>query len=455
MITHRLSRLLSWVVTALVISLPATAATSVSQYGITWTFDKDYQVGQYANGDYWVLGPITITSISPASTSIEGRVANGSMINPSAGYFAPQGFDSAAPAFDASRNVGRPGGNDLTPSNPLIVPANSSLISSRSHAAASRPQLLDAAVLTVVASPPPAGSFRPPYQGTDKSHYWNKANLNYSILRQLPKVVNTPALSTVSSYFQRPWIEIQTETGGRYLHPSNNQPDYGRDIAYQLGSGLLSLHLDYSNAEKELLYIRLVQFGLDVYGALVNGGNWAPNGGHNQGRKMPMVLAGIALNDQRIKSNSSATAMFRFHEDRSTWKVTQADVGRVLYTADGRRREQYLQSDVGIAEWGEKHADQPDRDGRNWDAYYRDIFGSSVAAHALMAHLTGNAVELWNWAPFFDYMDRFYSVEKDRLDGANIIPSFHRQMWSAYRQLQGLTNTTVQPSNATISIQTN
>jgi hypothetical protein len=31
--------------------------SSIEQYGITWTFDKEYQCGQFVNGDYWVLGP--------------------------------------------------------------------------------------------------------------------------------------------------------------------------------------------------------------------------------------------------------------------------------------------------------------------------------------------------------------------------------------------------------------
>ena len=53
-------------------------ATSVSQNDVTWTFDKEYQVGQFANGEWWVLGPVTITSISPAWNG----TTNGAMVNP-------------------------------------------------------------------------------------------------------------------------------------------------------------------------------------------------------------------------------------------------------------------------------------------------------------------------------------------------------------------------------------
>ena len=42
----------------------AFGATSVSQFGITWTFSADCQTGQYANGDYWVVGPVNIITIT-------------------------------------------------------------------------------------------------------------------------------------------------------------------------------------------------------------------------------------------------------------------------------------------------------------------------------------------------------------------------------------------------------
>ena len=33
---------------------------SISQYGITWKFDKQYSVGTFANGDYWVAGDMVV-----------------------------------------------------------------------------------------------------------------------------------------------------------------------------------------------------------------------------------------------------------------------------------------------------------------------------------------------------------------------------------------------------------
>ena len=39
---------------------------SVSQWGITWTFDKPARVGQFVNGDFYVVGPVTVVKIDPA-----------------------------------------------------------------------------------------------------------------------------------------------------------------------------------------------------------------------------------------------------------------------------------------------------------------------------------------------------------------------------------------------------
>src|SRR5579862_8364012 len=39
--------------------------TSVSQYGITWTFDRPTPVGKFVNGDFYVVGPVKVVGINP------------------------------------------------------------------------------------------------------------------------------------------------------------------------------------------------------------------------------------------------------------------------------------------------------------------------------------------------------------------------------------------------------
>jgi hypothetical protein len=534
----------------IVLAATLHGATSVSQFGITWTFSADHQVGQYANGDFWVVGPVTITGISPASTYTPtktatvtisqaspavvtwtahastnhtvkftttgtlpaplvpgqtyfimatgatantfrisatsggaavatttagsgthtaeiGRTINGTMINPPSQFGQIQGFDSAmyaqyGPSFDPGLNASRPSGSDLTAGNPLVVPAGSSLVSSISAAIASitsgvRPQLTDAAILTVVSAAPAAGAFRPSPYGSNKTHSWNKASLDYSFLRSLAPVTGTPSLTAMETTFLRPWLFFHCGANCQYISPINGNPSgtsgfYGREMSQRVADGILSLHLNYTNPQKETLYIRLVQLGIDLYGAVTfSTGTFQDLAGINNGRKLPILFAGLALGDSNLLTAVDPTVNFKFSEDRQTFYVQQSDVGRVLYHADGRPRVEYIQADAdanggnGIAEYGEQHIRSPNRDGRNWSSMiYRDVVGTSYAGMALAAHLTPGAVAGWKWPAFFDYVDRYFT---DPL----LTTAFHRNMWTAYRAL-GAPPTVVAPTSAQVNI---
>jgi len=407
----------------------ALAAKTIRQFGITWTFDRDYPTGQFANGDYWIVGPAKLVQIHPASVTRHGVTMHGSMLNPAVNAPA-QGYDSRI-----KNNPYSPAANAAT-RLPLVLAPGTSLLSSESHAAGAtkdNPQLKTIAILTVLAAPPPPGSFRPSYLAADKRPRWNVNQLRYDRLRSLPRVAHAPSPRHIADNFARPWIEQRTNWSGRYLHPSDNQPAYGREIAHTLAEGLLALQLDYSAAEKKELLVRLVQYGLDIYGAAAAGACWHADGAHNHGRKMPLLLAGHLLDDPALLAYADGGKRRIFQEDQQTWYVTAADVGRVLFTADRRPRDRYLPSDIGLAEWGEKHAGDPSRDGRNWDAYYRAVAGSSTIGHVLAARLMGLQDE-WNWPATFDYYDRYWTHEQRNVSrGANSIQPFVAEMWRKYR----------------------
>ena len=290
----------------------------VTQFGITWTFDHDYPVGRFANGDFWVVGPVKIIGINPPSkagldSTNPGRIKNGSMINPSP-VNPKQGYDSSmvANTYDSELNVAF----NVSAGNPLFLQAHSSLISSISvEEAGHRPQLQTAAVLTILDNPAPDGSFRPPYCGSDKSIRFNKNQLNFSVLDNLPPVSRCPDLATVERYFERPWIDHQAGYGARNQHPQDNMPDYGREISMQIGIGSLMLHLRFTNQQKETLLIRYVQLGIDFYGILQDGGknNWPADGGHASGRKWPILFAGLVLNDLNMESIGEKSGDYLYH----------------------------------------------------------------------------------------------------------------------------------------------
>src|SRR5690606_21048987 len=129
---------------------------------------------------------------------------------------------------------------DVSPASPLVVRPVASLVSTTSNATPGhRPQLRSAAVLTVVDRPPPEGSFRPPYVAGDKTVRFNRAQLRQDHLRNLAPVGNPPALSVAKNWFARPWIDHVREWPGREIHPSENMPDYGRDMANRVGEAAL------------------------------------------------------------------------------------------------------------------------------------------------------------------------------------------------------------------------
>jgi hypothetical protein len=213
------------------------------------------------------------------------------------------------------------------------------------------------------------------------------------------------------------------------MHPSNNQPDYGRDMGMQLSQALLLLQTNLTNAQKQTLYIRMVQYGIDVYGAAAAGGNWRNNGGHNQGRKMPMILAGLALEKPEILAYADAKKHFIFGEDQQTFYVTQADVDLNRHSADGRTRHPYTSAMIGMPEWGEKHSTSPSRDGSNWGVSYREIVIQGCVGHIITAHILG-VEDLWNHPVIFDYFDN-----RVRTIGAGTPTKFETDMWDLFDQL--------------------
>ena len=404
------------------------------------------------NGDYYVIGPVAIIGIEPASFEIEGRTINGSMVNPSPRFGQTQGYDSgmygryARPGdYDPGLNAARPNGKDLSEGNPLILPPGSSLVSAISTAeAGGRTQLQGAAVLTVLKKFAPEGSFRPPYCGTDKTIVFNESRLDYSLLASLRPVPGTLALSVVERYFERPWLDHIGNFVGRAHHPVDNMPDYGREIATQIGIGALMLHLDFSNQQKEKLLVRYVQLGIDLYGIIQDGGtnNWVNNGGHASGRKWPILFAGLVLSDPNMMKigrggvpdyGPSHPEYVHFGEDDQTFYVTRADVDithGAQWSPDGRdaQRIPYEHEDIGLPEWGIVHTTRPERNNKFWEAAYRHVSSPCWGGFVLAAHIVG-VRDLWNHDALFDYKDRYMQVTVDRRRTSRFVET----MWDTYR----------------------
>lgn len=405
-------------------------ATSTSYDGFTWVYDGDYTTGTYANGDPWVLnsGGLQISSITPASADVSGWIKNGTMVNPSIGT---QGYDSSTPSitYNSALNVAP----SIVGSNLVFAAGQSgSVCSSESQVTqANRPQLKRIAILTVVTVVPAAGDFRPAYCGTDKTSAWNVSDIDWSpIYDQLTIPAAAPSWNTVEGYMARPWIEHGSTSSwtDRYIHPSDNQPDYGRDMAKEMSDALLMLCSNADSATKQTTLVNMLQYGIDIYGAALQGKIWTDLGGHNQGRKMPLLLAALCFNDAGMLAYCDQAQHNIFQEDRQTFYVAQSDVDQQhaphsgnTWTAaeahnpatdsDNRRRTAYTSAMIGTPEWGEQHTKQHNRDGSNWGVLYRQLVHNSIMGHWLMARATAGAETAWNWQAFFDYMARAYSID--------------------------------------------
>ena len=416
---------------------PPAAATSIEQFGITWELDRTYETGQFANGDWWVVGPVQIIRITPESVDVSGRIMHGSMVNPDPAQGSLQGYDSAmygpfangaGQTFDNGMNVAW----GVSPAQPLVLQPGSSLVSTISLDGAEAslgPQLQTAAVLTVVRDAVPAGSFRPAYSDPDKSIRYHIDQLNMSALQRVAPVGTTPDLAAVERMFERVWLDHCPNWAADHQHPTDNMPAYGREFSDAVGTAALCLNLNYTDSQKQRLLIRFVQTGIDLYATMMAGRGVSmrpPSGGNNAGRKCPIVFAGVLLGDTAM-----ANADFVFPEDAQTFYVEETSPGVYNQGYGG-----YGSEHLGMPEWGNTHAVDPSLDNLDWDADpYRQCCTANSRTGIVLAMRLMGLQAVWNHQPLFDYQDRYIIEAEDRGSAAWIISwnDFHHDMWYAYR----------------------
>ena len=401
------------------------AANAVSHQGITWSFSSDRPTGTFANGEPWVVGPVTVTAISPNPSSSVNGTMHGSMKNPVPA--ARQGFDSNVPTistttYSAALNVA------------LSLPANFNggdvLVSSKTDY--SYPNYFETiCALTVLSSPPPAGSFRPGIYGTDRAVRWNKSQINWSVLKNLAPVAGIPSQAEIEAKLPPlPWFEWHSIYLAAHMMPWRNtaagnggdgKPStYGREIAKKWGEVGLWLNTSNTQAAKEKAMIQTIQCGIDIWSYVTHGGGFYHDGGHKCGRKFPVFLAAVALNDSTLRSFVSNPRIFQ--EDTQTFYVQQSDVGRAVDSPNIG----YSQSHVGMAEWGIRHAFEPNKDDSRWTGGtpYRHVVWPAMGGQVLAAELMGQKAA-WGHPAIFDYNARYHS------QGG--ITGFVGNMWTAHK----------------------
>jgi hypothetical protein len=447
---------------------------SIQKDGVTWTFREPAPAGQFVNGDWWVVGPLVVTAIDPAPTAA-APYRNGSVLDlptPNGKSAFDQRLDDGADQswwFDAA----------LRSYPPIALQPGDALVSSVSLAQIhSVPEVMragdmsaspvaSASVLTVLAAPPPPDAFRPSYCDRSQTLY-RAGSLRRDLLPSLPAPdpASTPPLSVFEGWFRRPWIDTNPFL---FDAPALYMPSYGQHIAFADSYVGLLLELDFPADRKVALTNYFVQYGIDLYGCLRAGTGWPAFGGHRSGRKMPIVFAGILLDDPGMK-DVSAGHPDQFGEDMQTVYVDRIPGG---YTRAWQGATVIYGGHYGVLEGGAPvspglygpYEQLPPAQwpvvaptGQLGEAYRRCCTSVSWVGEALAIRILG-AQAAWSHPAFFDYVDRWmteddaqaiadiqatsgfdYSASWERqgqtrywLQGEFAQYSFIDDMWRAYR----------------------
>ncbi len=427
--------------------------TEISQYGITWTFDKPVKAGQFITGDWWVVGPVKVIRITPepgaTSTSTlelkknvwndtslknDTTMRNGSMIVLKVGN--RQGYDSRAAGYRKEESVTLP--LDLEPNRSLISSISNTTLPVDNFAknimwpaeTKSETVMRTAAVLTCLSEEPPKNAFRPSYVGTEKKIF-TADNIKWDVLPTLSPAGEVPSWSEFERYFQRPWIDHLMSWSQQQLVPNENGPNYGREHARIVSIASLMVSLDVPRQQKEKLTIGLIQRGIDLYGLAQVGGYWNEGGGHSSGRKWPILFASIMLDDPSI-TQLPETAIFQ--EDTQTY-YGQGWFGQTalywMIQHHGKR---------------DRYEEKPPEEWEKWDRTtesYRICCNAVAWVGTALTARHMKAIKLWNHDAHFDYVDRWMREDDPYAEarGSRPRPSaetttfdpFVTAMWKAHR----------------------
>ncbi len=409
-----------WAVFGVVMAWSAPAmsdpVTSITQYGVTWTFDKSYESGQFATGDYWVVGPVTIESVTPMPTTTR----NGSAVNPMGGR---QAYDDRGGQFQTDDQV----------LFPYTLQPDESLVSSVSKPEGVETQdvgnMISQAVLTAVTQPPAPGTLRPSFAGTYK-RYFNVSDIDWARLPKLAPPGSAPSGALLIEESDRPRADHLSSWTIQHSCAQenwNNGPGahacYGREVSTFVSEAALFVMLD--TPQRDEVATNMIQIGIDNYGILKAGGDWAPNGGHHSGRKWPIVFAAMMLNDCDMQAVGSDYDDTHFGEDGQTYFGVD---GKALFGWDcGGGQGAYFEN--GCSGSGAKDCRDPAGmvDGC---PDYRDCCTSAYWVGQMLSALMLGAKPVWNHDAYFDYVDRWMTGDVGSNSGSD---GFSDEMWSLYR----------------------
>ena len=384
---------------------------TVARHGITWKFSEKVRAGRFVNGDYYVVGPVTVTETTPNPEN--GR--NQSSLNLPVNTAGASPFDDRVPGGRGKD------GEKLRAPFPVSLKPGDALLSSISVEPHSLPDFLrppdtnispvgSVSVMTCLKEPVPPDAFRPGYTDREQRVYLSR-NLRRDLLPRLSresirmKYENGDfTLADFVKAYERPWLDLCFFS---FDAPALYQPQYGRELGRAAGISTLLLALDFKPQEKEPLLIGVVQRGIDLWG-IVRAGypGWPAHGGHGTGRKLPIVFAGLMLGDEDMQTPTRKFPQLKFGEDMQTLFAKCWTGAKAVYA--GHVGEKGLPDKP---DWGAyEHLPPAQWPGKLGEDYRRTCTSLAWVGEALALRVL-HAEKAWDHDAFCVYVDRWMTEE--------------------------------------------
>ena len=310
-----------------------TYSSSVSSAVITYDLGTNvYPCGQFANGDWFVVGPAVIRQITPAIIGSGVSLRHGVDVNPAVVSGNNQRFD------------GRLAGVQPTlVSFPYTAQPGQSIVKYVSNSPGTgcpdKRCGRFAAVLTVLASAPasPETTFRPPYWGTSKPLISTTA-LDTSLLTRLSSATAPAKISRSQALYRTRHFRLDNSpssvAGGGGIEPVDAYVEelWGANVLRADTEAALWLLLDGAcasppcSAEADLaaktpVLIGFVQNGIDLWAGTRGGLNLNRGGGGGGAGKMFLeVFAATFLRSSSMAADIDAPSDYHFWESFSLYR---------------------------------------------------------------------------------------------------------------------------------------
>lgn len=460
------------------VGLDASSCSGCNGSGVaTWTLSftcggGDCTCGRYVNGDYWVRDPdcgsttttgsVRLSAETPSSRNCGGNACNGLVKNPTLDDNGWDGRISWGPTYTPSLDITLPydANSEAADGAAVFLKAlsynPSSLSCGGGGCTGSNEFCIHAyAPVTVVCEIPPNDAWRPPYYGKTKpaaSHgtdpAWREVNVDYGFVPSFDVESLPGAISLEQAYarIRLPQVDSFRSPGGgnqglvALLNSGGpgSCMTYGANVAISRSESLMlavgaSPFASGSPSRLDLLRA-WIQAGVDYYGIVEaigtsDDGVWMPAGGHGAGRKAPLVVAALLLDDPSMRQAirdlvAAATASpYRkmFNEDAlAYWSTTAIGGARALYGEVCPQHGIGTESD-NCSEWWDYDP---------WEEHCRDPVGyidggsssvglpsgymynvTSANGYALVQTFWPQLREIWGHDAFWQLLDRLEGWE--------------------------------------------